>query len=288
MVKIPTVTLNNGVQMPMEGFGVYQINDLEECKRAVKEALATGYRLIDTAQGYQNESAVGDAIQESPVDRKDVFLTTKIWPTNYGYEETKAAVEESLKRLKTDYIDLVLLHVPFGNYYAAYHALEDLYQEGKLRAIGVSNFYPDRYIDLIHFSKVVPAVNQIENHVFSQRKVDRKYLKKYGTQVEAWSPFAEGRYNLFTNETLVNIGKKYQKTAAQVALRFLVQNGIVVIPKSTHKERIEENLDIWDFNLSDDDLAQIEALDLKKNMLDHEDPKTVEWFMEKTMPLDNK
>ncbi|UQS82922.1 aldo/keto reductase [Bombilactobacillus folatiphilus] len=272
-----TLTLNNGVKMPQEGFGVYQIDDLETCKQAVKDALEIGYRSLDTAQAYHNEEAVGAAIAESSVDRQDIFLTTKVWISNYGYEQTKASVEESLRKLQTDYLDLVLLHQPYGDYYGAYRALEDMYEEGKLRAIGVSNFYPDRYVDLVKFNRIVPAVNQLETHVFHQRQIDREYLQKYGTQIESWGPFAEGRNDFFNNATLKEIGAEHDKTAAQVALRFLIQEGVVIIPKSTHQKRMQENLDIWDFALTAAEIEQITALDTKTSLFfDHADPQRVE------------
>ncbi len=280
MTKIPTVTLNNGVKMPQEGFGVFQIPDFEACKQAVKDALEVGYRLIDTAQIYQNEAAVGQAIQESSVPREDIFITTKIWVSDYGFEETKAAVEKSMERLQTDYLDLVLLHQPFNDYYRAYQALESLYDAKKLRVIGVSNFYPDRYIDLVNYSKIVPAINQLEMHVFHQRAEDQHYLEKYGTQIESWGPFAEGKNGLFTNETLVNIGKAHDKTAAQVALRYLIQLGAIIIPKSVHKERMQQNIDVWDFELSSEEMAQIKTLDLKKPLfIDHHSPEAIERFV---------
>ncbi|WP_156403315.1 aldo/keto reductase [Holzapfeliella floricola] len=278
---MPTVTLNNGVKMPQEGFGVFQIPDFDECKQAVKEALEVGYRLIDTAQIYQNESAVGQAIQESSVRREDIFITTKIWVTDYGFEETKAAVEKSMERLKTDYLDLVLLHQPFNDYYRAYQALEALYEAKKLRAIGVSNFYPDRYIDLANYAKVVPAVNQLEMHVFHQRAEDQYYLEKYGTKIESWGPFAEGKNGLFTNEVLVKIGQDHNKTAAQVALRYLSQLGAIIIPKSVHKERMQQNIEVWDFELTADEMAKIKALDLKQPLfIDHHSPAAIERFVD--------
>ena len=285
MPNIPEVTLNNGLKMPLEGFGVYQITDLAQCKQSILDALSAGYRLIDTAQAYGNESAVGRAIKESPVDRKNIFLTTKVNPVNYNseknsYDKTKTSVLESLRKLQTDYIDLILLHDPFGNYYSAYRALEDLYQKGTIKAIGISNFYTDKYIDFANTVKVNPAVNQVETHVFHQRKTLRKYLKKYHTQIEAWSPLASSKNKIFTNSTLVNIGKKYHKSAAQIALKFLAQNQIVIIPKSVHKNRIQENLDIWDFQLTNEDMQNISKLDTGKTLFtDHEDPQSVEKFV---------
>ena len=243
------VTLNNGLKMPKVGFGVYQIKNQEQCKQAVLDAIDVGYRLIDTAQSYGNEEAVGKAIQETSVPRNELFITTKVWVANYGYEKTKASVEESLKKMQLDYIDLVLLHQPFNDYYGAYKALVDLYKEGKIKAIGVSNFYPDRLVDLVLYSEVKPAVNQVEVNVFHQQIEAQTYNEKYGVQMEAWAPFAEGRNNMFTNPELKAIGDRYGKTVAQVILRWLVQRGIVPLAKSVKKERMQENIDIFDFEL---------------------------------------
>ena len=243
------VTLNNGLKMPKVGFGVYQIKNQEQCKQAVLDAIDVGYRLIDTAQSYGNEEAVGKAIQETSVPRNELFITTKVWISNYGYEKAKASVEESLKKMQLDYIDLVLLHQPFNDYYGAYKALEDLYKEGKIKAIGVSNFYPDRLVDLVLYSEVKPAVNQVEVNVFHQQIEAQTYNEKYGVQMEAWAPFAEGRNNMFTNPELKAIGDRYGKTVAQVILRWLVQRGIVPLAKSVKKERMQENIDIFDFEL---------------------------------------
>ncbi|WP_366515879.1 aldo/keto reductase [uncultured Bifidobacterium sp.] len=277
--SIPTVTLNNGVLMPMEGFGVYQIADHDECRRSVMDALETGYRAIDTAQAYGNEEAVGAALAQTGIDRDQVFLTTKVWITNYGYDRTRASVEESMKKLGTDHLDLVLLHQPFNDYYGAWHALEDLYDQGALRAIGVSNFYADRYVDLVKFNRIVPAVNQLETHVFYQRPLERTYMDRYGTKIESWGPFAEGRQGMFTNPTLTEIGKAHGRTTAQIALRFLVQDGVIVIPKSTHRERMKENLDIWDFELTQEEMDRLRAMDTGKSaFMDHEDPAVVERF----------
>ncbi len=279
MVKIPNVKLNNGVLMPQEGFGVYQVPDYEQCKQAVKDALSVGYRAIDTAQGYQNEDAVGDAIAESGIDRKDIFITTKVWISNFGYEKTLDSVNESLKKLKTDYLDLVLIHQPVADYYSAYHALEKLYKDGKIRAIGVSNMDPAKYVDFIMNNEVKPAVNQVETHVFNQQKTLRKYMNENDTQIESWAPFAEGKNNLFSNEVLNSIGNKYDKSPAQVALRFLAQSGVVIIPKSTHIERMKENIDIWDFELTDDEMSKISDLDLDKSLfLEHSNPETIKWL----------
>lgn len=279
MVKIPNVRLNNGVLMPQEGFGVYQVPDYEQCKQAVKDALSVGYRAIDTAQGYQNEGAVADAIAESGIDRKDIFITTKVWISNFGYEKTLDSVNESLKKLKTDYLDLVLIHQPVADYYSAYHALEKLYKDGKIRAIGVSNMDPAKYVDFIMNNEIKPAVNQVETHVFNQQKTLRKYMNENDTQIESWAPFAEGKNNLFSNEVLNSIGNKYDKSPAQVALRFLAQSGVVIIPKSTHIERMKENIDIWDFELTDDEMSKISDLDLDKSLfLDHSNPETIKWL----------
>ena len=273
------VKLNNGVKMPILGFGVYQIPQ-SETKQAVLDAIKTGYRLIDTAQSYFNEKEVGDAIKECGVKREELFITSKVWIDNYGYENCRKSVEESLKKLQTDYIDLMLLHQPFADYYGAYRALEDLYHEGKIRAIGVSNFYPDRIADICLFGrKVIPAVNQIETNPINQRTYDQEIMEKYGVKQEAWAPFGEGRNNMFTNPTLVEIGKKYNKSAAQVILRWLIQRGVIVVCKSTYLKRIQENFNVFDFKLSKDDMDKIKALDTGDSLFfNHQDPKMVEWF----------
>lgn len=273
------VTLANGVKMPQLGYGVYQVTK-EECKRCVLDALEVGYRAIDTAQSYFNEAEVGEAIAESGIDRKEIFLTTKVWIEHYGYEQAKESVLQSMEKLKTDYIDLVLLHQPFADYYGAYRALEDLYEAGKLRAIGVSNFYPDRLVDIASFARIKPMVNQIETHPLNQQIEAHEWLKKYGVIHEAWAPFGEGRGNMFTNPVLQEIGKKYDKTVAQVILRWQLQRGIVIIPKSTHKERMAQNLDVFDFTLTDVDMQDIAALDTKtSSFFSHQDPAIVEWFV---------
>lgn len=254
------VTLNNGVKMPILGYGVYQV-DPAECERCVLDAIDVGYRSIDTAQAYANEEGVGNALAKCGIPRSDMFITTKIWISNAGYEKAKASIDDSLNKLKTDYIDLMLIHQPFGDYYGSYRAMEEAYKAGKLRAIGVSNFYPDRFIDIATFSEVKPAVNQIETHVFQQQKKAHEILKKYNAQIESWGPFAEGKNDMFNNQTLKSIGQKYNKSVAQTALRFLVQSGVVVIPKSTHKERMQENLDVFDFTLTDGEMQQIASLD---------------------------
>lgn len=273
------VTLNNGVKMPILGYGVYQTPP-EETKKCVLDALNTGYRSIDTAQAYGNEAGVGDAVAESGIARDEIFITTKIWITNAGYENARKSIDESLKKLKTDYVDLLLIHQPFGDYYGSYRAMEEAYKQGKARAIGVSNFYPDRYLDIEHFAEVKPAVNQMETHVFQQQKVLREYMAKHNTQLMSWGPFAEGRNDFFTNKVLSDIGAKYGKSVAQTALRFLIQSGIVVIPKSVHHERIQQNFEVFDFELSAEDMQTIAKLDTGKSLFfSHHDPATVEWFM---------
>lgn len=269
-------TLSNGVRMPILGFGVYQVPDLDECERVVSDAISVGYRSIDTAQAYMNEEAVGNAIRKSGNAREEFFITTKIWISNYGYEKAKASLDASLAKLQTDYIDLVLLHQPFGDYYSAYSAMEEYYKAGKIKAIGISNFAPDRVADLAIFADVTPMVNQVETHVFNQQSNARKTMDEYGVQIESWGPFAEGRNDFFTNETLVAIGQKYQKSAAQVALRYLIQRDVIVIPKSVHKNRMEQNFDVFDFILTDDDMAEILKLDMgESQFFSHADPETV-------------
>lgn len=274
------VTLNNGVVMPILGFGVYQIPDAAECERCVLDAIRIGYRSIDTAQAYGNEEAVGRAVEKSGVPRDQLFLTTKVWITNGGYEKAKASIEESLRKLRTDYLDLLLIHQPFNDYYGTYRAMEEASREGRVRAIGVSNFYPDRFIDLAEFCEIKPAVNQVETHVFNQQVKAREIMEKYGTRAESWGPFAEGRNGLFTNGVLKGIGEEYGKTAAQVALRFLIQQGVIVIPKSTHRERMEENFNIFDFELSPRDMEEIAGLDRGESLFfSHYDPETVQFLV---------
>lgn len=271
------VTLNNGVKMPRVGFGVFQIKDREECVRVVLDAIESGYRLIDTAQSYDNEEAVGEAIQKTSVPREELFITTKVWISNYDYEKAKASVEASLEKMQLDYLDLVLLHQPFNDYYGAYRALTDLYKEGKIKAIGVSNFYPDRLVDLALCSEVKPAVNQIEVNPFHQQIEAQSWNEKYDVKVEAWAPFAEGKNGIFSNETLAKIGKKYGKSVGQVILRWLVQRGIVPLAKTVRKERMLENIDIFDFELSYEDMEIIESMDKKQSsFFDHQHPATVE------------
>ncbi|MCD8045437.1 MAG: aldo/keto reductase [Clostridiales bacterium] len=274
------VTLSNGVKMPILGYGVYQVTQ-EECERCVLDALKAGYRSIDTAQSYFNEAEVGSAIQKSGVPREGIFLTTKVWIENYGYEAARESVLESMRKLQTDYLDLCLLHQPFSDYYGAWRALEELYEQGKIRAIGVSNFYPDRLVDIASFARIRPMVNQVETHPLNQQVLAKEYMDKYGVQIEAWAPFGEGRGNMFSNPTIAAIGEKYSKTVAQVILRWHIQRGVVVIPKSTHYERMAENFDVFDFSLSDDDMAAMATLDKKESsFFSHYDPAMVEWFVQ--------
>ncbi len=270
------VTLNNGVKMPQLGYGVYQVSD-EACEHCVLDAISVGYRSIDTAQAYGNEQAVGRAVAKSGVPRQELFLTTKVWISNAGYKRAKASIDASLKNLGTDYLDLLLIHQPFSDYYGTYCAMEEAYRAGKVRAIGVSNFYPDRLIDLCQFVEVIPAVNQVETHVFQQQKQAHEIMEKYGVQHESWGPFAEGRGDFFTNPVLTAIGQKYGKSSAQVALRYLLQQNVVVIPKTTHRDRMEQNFDVFDFSLQEEDLQAIAALDESKSLFfSHYDPATVE------------
>lgn len=273
------ITLNNGVKMPILGYGVYQVTK-EDCERCVSDALKIGYRSIDTAQSYFNEEEVGNAIEKSGIARKDIFLTTKVWIDNYGYEKTKESVMTSMKKLKTDYLDLCLLHQPFSDVYGAYKALEDLYKDGKIRAIGISNFYADRMVDIASFANITPAVNQIEIHPHHQQNAQLEWSKKYNVQAEAWAPFGEGRGDMFANPILAEIGTKYNKTTAQVMLRWHIQRNVVVIPKTIHADRMKENFDVFDFSLSDDDMKKIASLDTgKSSFFSHTDPSMVEWFV---------
>lgn len=273
-----TKILNNGVEMPVLGFGVYQVDEAI-CERCVSEALAAGYRSIDTAAAYMNERAVERAVRRSGIPRGELFITTKLWVQDAGYESAKRAFAASLERLQLDYLDLYLIHQPFGDVYGAWRAMEELYREGKVRAIGVSNFQPDRLVDLILHNEVVPAVNQVETHPFCQQAEEAGIMARYGVQAEAWAPFAEGRNNLFGNEVLTDLAAKHRKSVAQVVLRWLIQRGIVVIPKSVHKERMAENIDVFDFTLPPEDMARIAALDMKQScFLSHRDPQTVEWL----------
>lgn len=270
------VTLNNGVKMPLEGFGVFQVPDPAQCEQAVLDAIASGYRLIDTAAAYMNEKAVGEAIKKSGVPREELFITTKLWVQDASYEAAKKAIQTSLDNLGLSYIDLYLIHQPMGDYVGAYRAMEEAYKEGKLKAIGVCNFYPHRLADLCETVEVIPAVNQVELHPFFQQENALALMKEYGVVPEAWGPFAEGNHGIFTHPVLTAIGQKYGKSAAQVALRWNVQRGVVVIPKSVHKERIEQNMNIWDFQLSDEDMAEIAKLDIgHSEIVDHSDPAFV-------------
>ena len=272
------VTLENGVKMPQLGYGVYQVTK-EECERCVLDALKVGYRLFDTAQSYFNEEEVGNAIVKSGVSREEIFLTSKVWIDHYGYEKCRKSVLESLRKLKTDYIDLMLLHQPFSDYYGAYRALEDLYDEGKIKAIGISNFYPDRMVDLASFTRIKPMINQIKIHPYHQQVFSKEWHDKYGVQLEAWAPFGEGRKNMFELSELKEIGDKYGKTVAQVILRWHLQRGIVVIPKSTHLERMKENFNVFDFELAQEDMDVISKLDKNESsFFSHQDPSIVEWF----------
>lgn len=274
-----TVKLNNGIEMPQIGYGVYQVSPYE-CERCVSDALQVGYRMIDTAQAYHNEKGVGNAIKKSGIARQEIFLVSKIWISNYGYEKAKVSIDESLHKLQTDYLDLMLLHQPFCDRYGAYRALEEAYKAGKLRAIGVSNFYPDHFIDLASNMEIVPAVNQVETHVFDQQTEPQRIMEEFGTHIMSWAPLAEGRNGFFTNSLLSQIGAKYGKTVAQVALRWLIQRGVIIIPKSTHIERMQQNFDIFDFQLSPEDMASIATLDAGKSLFfDHHEAETTRMFM---------
>ncbi len=278
------VKLNNGVEMPILGFGVFQMPDLAECERSVLDAIETGYRLIDTAASYQNESAVGNAIKNSAVAREELFITTKLWIQSNGYEGTKKAFESSMKKLQLDYLDLYLMHQPYGDVYGSWRAMEDLYKDGRIKAIGVSNFHPDRLIDLIIHNEIIPAVNQVETHPFQQQIENQAFLEQNNVQIQSWAPFAEGKNDLFQNERLGKIGEKYNKSIAQVVLRWLIQRGVVAIPKSVRKERMEENFNIFDFELSTEDMETIKTLDTKtSSFFDHRDPNMVKWLGERKL-----
>ena len=280
------VKLNNGVEVPILGFGVFQVTDLAECERSVIDAIETGYRLIDTAASYMNEEAVGKAIKSSGIKREELFITTKLWIQSNGYDGTKKAFENSLKRLQLDYLDLYLIHQPFGDVYGEWRAMQDLYKEGSVRAIGVSNFHPDSLIDLIIHNEIVPAVNQIETHPFHQQIETQNFLKENKIQIESWGPFAEGKNDIFHNELLLSIGKKHNKSIAQVILRWLTQRGVIAIPKSVRKERMEENFNIFDFNLGEEDMNQIKQLDTKASLFfDHRDPAMVKWLGERKLTV---
>ena len=274
-----TIKLNNGIEMPQMGYGVYQVSPAE-CERCVTDALSVGYRMIDTAQAYHNEEGVGNAVRRSGIDRRDIFLVSKVWISNYDYERAKASINESLRRLQTDYIDLMLLHQPFCDRYGAYRALEEAYKEGKLRAIGVSNFYPDHFIDLASNVEIVPAVNQVETHVFNQQQEPQRIMEEFDTRIMSWGPLAEGRNGFFTNPLLAEIGARYGKSVPQVALRWLIQCGVIIIPKSSHIERMRQNIDIFDFTLSDEEMAVIATLDTGRSLFfDHHDAETARMFM---------
>ena len=273
------VTLNNGIKMPALGYSVYQVSSAET-ERCVLDAIDAGYRAIDTAQAYGNEDGVGSAIAKCGVPREDLFITTKIWISNAGYEKARLSIDESLRKLRTEYIDLLLIHQPFGDYYGTYRAMEEAYRDGYVRAIGVSNFYPDRLVDLCHFVEVTPAVDQVETHLFQQQAKAHEIMKKYGVQHESWGPFAEGRKDFFKTPALVEIGEAHGKSAAQAALRFLIQSGVVVIPKSTHMERMAQNIDVFDFALTDEEMKRLRALDEGESLFfSHYDPKTVEFII---------
>jgi 2,5-diketo-D-gluconate reductase A len=281
-----TVKLNNGLEMPILGFGVFQVTDQKECENSVLNAIETGYRLIDTAASYMNEVAVGNAIKNSGVARKDLFITTKLWIQDTGYENTKKAFEKSLNKLQSDYIDLYLIHQPYGDVYGSWRAMQELYKNGKAKAIGVSNFQPDRVMDLITFNEIVPAVNQIETHPFNQQIETQKFLTENKVQIESWGPFAEGKNNLFQNELLHTIANRYNKSIAQVVLRWLTQRGVVAIPKSVKKERIQENINIFDFELTTEDMEAIVTLDMKtSSFFDHRDPEMVKWLYSRKLDL---
>jgi len=278
------VKLNNGVEMPILGFGVFQVKDLSECERSVVDAIDSGYRLIDTAQAYGNEEAVGSAIKKRGVPRNELFITTKLWIQSNGYEGTRKAFENSLKRLQLDYLDLYLIHQPYGDVYGEWRAMQGLYKEGRVRAIGVSNFQPDRLIDLIIHNEIVPAVNQVETHPFHQQIETQRFLMENNVQIESWGPFAEGKNNLFHNELLASIGKKYNKSIAQVVIRWLTQRDIVAIPKSVRKERMEENFNVFDFELSTEDMNAIQTLNTNASLFfDHRDPAMVKWLGERKL-----
>ena len=273
------VTLNNGIKMPALGYGVYQVSSAET-ERCVLDAIGAGYRAIDTAQAYGNEDGVGNAIAKCGVPREDLFITTKIWISNAGYEKARLSIDESLRKLRTEYIDLLLIHQPFGDYYGTYRAMEEAYRDGYVRAIGISNFYPDRLVDLCHFVEVTPAVDQVETHLFQQQAKAHEIMKKYGVQHESWGPFAEGRKDFFKTPALVEIGEAHGKSAAQAALRFLIQSGVVVIPKSTHRERMAQNIDVFDFALTDEEMKRLRALDEGESLFfSHYDPETVEFII---------
>lgn len=279
------VILNNGVEMPILGFGVFQVTNLDECEQSVLNAIETGYRLIDTAASYGNETAVGNAIKKSGVPREELFITTKLWIEDTGYEKTKKAFEKSLNKLQLDYLDLYLIHQPYGDIHGSWRAMEELYKAGKIKAIGISNFHPDRVADLMAFNEIVPAVNQIETHPFNQQIETQKFLQENNIQIQSWASFAEGKNDLFKNELLASIGKKYNKSIAQVVLRWLTQRGVAVIPKSVKKERMIENKNVFDFELSAEDINAIQTLDTKESLFfSHRDPEMVKWLTSRKLP----
>jgi diketogulonate reductase-like aldo/keto reductase len=283
-VKMDKVVLNNGVEMPVLGFGVFQVTDQAECERSVLDAIDTGYRLIDTAQSYKNEEAVGRAIRRSGVPREDLFVTTKLWIQSNGYDGAKKAFSGSLRKLQLDYLDLYLIHQPYGDVYGEWRAMQDLYKEGRIRAIGVSNFQPDRLMDLMIHNEIVPTVNQIETHPFHQQMEAQQFLRENNIQIESWGPFAEGKNNLFQNELLSSIAEKYQRSIAQIVLRWLIQRGVIAIPKSVRKERMEENFSVFDFQLSTEDMKAIKTLDSKtSSFFDHRDPAIAKWLGERKL-----
>lgn len=280
------VRLNNGVEMPILGFGVFQVTDQDECERSVYDAIQVGYRLIDTAAAYLNEEAVGKAIKRSGVPREDLFITTKLWVQDTGYENTKRAFEKSQKRLQLDYLDLYLIHQPYGDVHGSWRTMEELYEAGKIRAIGVSNFHPDRVMDMIAFNRIIPAINQIETHPFHQQMETQRFLQENNIKHQSWGPFAEGKNDLFKNELLASVGMSYDKSIAQVVLRWLIQRGVVVIPKSVHKSRMEENFNVFDFELSAEDIKSIESLDEKATaFFDHRDPAMVKWLTDRKLEI---
>ncbi len=281
-----TVKLNNGIEMPILGFGVFQIPDANECEKCVVDAIEVGYRSIDTAASYQNEQAVGNAIKNSGIDRKELFITTKLWVQDNGYENTKKAFQKSLDRLQLDYLDLYLIHQPYGDVFGSWCAMEELYEAGKVRAIGVSNFQPDRVMDLIMFNKIVPAVNQVETHPFQQQVDNQTFLQENNVQIESWGPFAEGKNDIFKNELLVSLASKYNKSVAQIILRWLTQRGVVVIPKSVRKERMAENFNSLDFEIEADDMGIIKTLDTKTSLFfDHRNPEIIKWMASRTLDI---
>ena len=285
MSALPTVTLNNGVAMPLLGFGVFQMNDAAECERSVDDALVTGYRLIDTAAAYRNEEAVGQAIRRSGIAREELFVTTKLWVQDAGYEKARRAFDRSMQKLQLDYLDLYLIHQPFGDVYGAWRAMEELYREGRVRAIGVSNFHPDRVMDLIVHNEVIPAVNQVETHPFNQQIETQRFLEEQKVQIESWGPFAEGRNDIFKNPLLHSIADEHHKTVAQVILRWLTQRNVVAIPKSVRRERIEENFNVFDFDLTPENMAAVATLDTKTtSFFDHRDPMMVKRLGESKLP----